>query len=79
MKQSETLKKVLRYIRKYWFFLVCSILCAAATVTLTLYIPILTGDAIDCILGQGKVDFPAVFVILKRWRLPWRLRHLPSG
>lgn len=66
MKQSETLKKVLRYIRKYWFFLVCSILCAAATVTLTLYIPILTGDAIDCILGQGKVDFPAVFVILKK-------------
>ena len=66
MKQSETLKKVLRYIRKYWFFLVCSILCAAATVTLTLYIPILTGDAIDCILGQGRVDFPAVFVILKK-------------
>lgn len=66
MKQSETLKKVLRYIRKYWFFLVCSTLCAAATVTLTLYIPILTGDAIDCILGQGKVDFPAVFVILKK-------------
>ena len=66
MKQSETLKKVLRYIRKYWFFLVCSILCAAATVTLTLYIPILTGDAIDCILGQGKVDFPAVFGILKK-------------
>ena len=66
MKQSETLKKVLRYIRKYWFFLVCSILCAAATVTLTLYIPILTGDAIDCLLGQGKVDFPAVFVILKK-------------
>ncbi len=66
MKQSETLKKVLRYIRKYWFFLVCSILCAAATVTLTLYIPILTGDAIDCILGQGKVDFPAVFVILEK-------------
>lgn len=66
MKQSETLKKVLRYIRKYWFFLVCSILCAAATVTLTLYIPILTGDAIDCILGQGRVDFPAVFVILEK-------------
>lgn len=66
MKQSETLRKVLRYIRKYWFFLVCSILCAAATVTLTLYIPILTGDAIDCILGQGKVDFPAVFGILKK-------------
>lgn len=66
MKQADTLKKVLRYIRRYWFFLVCSILCAAATVTLTLYIPILTGDAIDCIIGQGRVDFAAILLILKK-------------
>lgn len=66
MKQADTLKKVLRYIRRYWFFLVCSILCAAATVTMTLYIPILTGDAIDCIIGQGRVDFAAILLILKK-------------
>ena len=44
--QLATLKKVFHYIGKYCFFLICSIVCAAVTVTLTLYIPILTGDAI---------------------------------
>lgn len=61
-----TLRKVLKYISRYWFFLTCSILCAAVTVTLTLYIPILTGDAIDCILEPGKVDFTQLTAILKR-------------
>lgn len=55
--KSKTMKKVMHYIGKYWFFLICSILCAAVTVTLTLYIPILTGDVIDCILEPGKVYF----------------------
>ncbi|MBD5460014.1 MAG: ABC transporter ATP-binding protein [Lachnospiraceae bacterium] len=63
--QWETLQKVLRYISRHWFFLVCSIVCAAATVTLTLYIPILTGDAIDCILAPGKVNFAELGGILK--------------
>ncbi|MGN1149002.1 MAG: ABC transporter ATP-binding protein [Lachnospiraceae bacterium] len=62
----ETLKKVLKYISKYWFFMICSIVCAAVTVTLTLYIPILTGDAIDYILEPGKVDFTMIFAILKK-------------
>lgn len=61
-----TMKKVLHYIRKYWFFLICSILCAAITVTLTLYIPILTGDAIDYILEPGKVDFVMLAALLKK-------------
>lgn len=64
--QMETLGKVLKYIRKYWHFLFCSILCAAVTVTLTLYIPILTGDAIDSILEPGKVDFVKILAILKK-------------
>lgn len=64
--QKQTLGKVLHYIRKYWFFLAVSILMAAVTVTLTLYLPILTGRAIDLILDKGKVDFAGVFVILKR-------------
>lgn len=64
--QLATLKKVLRYIGKYWFFLICSIVCAAATVTLTLYIPILTGDAIDYIIEPGKVDFAVIFAILQK-------------
>ena len=62
--QAATLKKVLHYIRRYWFFLICSIICAAVTVALTLYIPILTGDAIDCIIEAGRVDFDAIRMIL---------------
>ena len=64
--QMETLKKVLKYIRKYWLYLFCSILFAAVTVTLTLYIPILTGDAIDYIIEPGKVDFDKILEILKK-------------
>ena len=64
--QLETLKKVLHYIRRYWFFLACSVICAAVTVTLTLYIPILTGDAIDYIIKPGQVDFAVIFSILRK-------------
>lgn len=65
-KQAETLKKVLRYIRKYWLYLVLSIAAAAVTVALTLYLPILTGRAIDLILDKGLVDFPGIFAILRK-------------
>ena len=67
MKQKAskgTLKKVLRYIRRYSFFVGLSVLLAAASVAATLYIPILTGDAVDHIIGPGNVDFGAVFSIL---------------
>ncbi len=64
--QKQTIGKVLHYIRKYWFFLAVSILMAAVTVTLTLYLPILTGRVIDLIIDKGKVDFAGIFVILKR-------------
>lgn len=64
--QKATILKVLHYIRKYWIYLVLSILMAAVTVTLTLYLPILTGRVIDLILGKGMVDFAGVFMILRR-------------
>ena len=67
-KQKETFKKVLRYIKKYWFYLILSILLAVITVVLTLYIPILIGDAVDEIVGAGHVDFAAIFVILKHFK-----------
>lgn len=63
---GSTMKKVLRYIGKYWFFLLFSIVCAALTVTFTLYIPILTGDAVDAIIGPGQVDFTVLLEILKK-------------
>ena len=61
---KQTLKKVFDYIGKYWLYLVFSVLCALLTVILTLYVPILTGDAIDCILEPGKVDFARLRDIL---------------
>lgn len=66
MKQKGTLKKVLRYIRKYAFFLICSLILAAVTVALTLYVPILTGQAIDSIVRPGNVDFANVASILRK-------------
>ena len=62
--QKGTLKKVLQYIRPYWFLVGLSILLAAVTVAASLYIPILTGNAVDLIVGPGNVDFAGIFAIL---------------
>ena len=64
--QRETLGKVLRYIKKYWFYLAASIVMASVTVALTLYLPILTGRVIDLVIGKGQVDYTGVFAILKQ-------------
>ncbi len=63
-RQKEILFKVLRYIRKYWFYLGVSVLMAACVVALTLYVPILTGDAVDLIVERGLVDFEGILTIL---------------
>lgn len=65
--QKGTLKKVLRYIKKYIFILILSLVLAAVVVVLTLYVPILTGRAIDVIVSQGNVDFGRVTSIL--WKI----------
>ena len=65
-KQKEILMKVLRHLRKYWFFLALSIVLAAISVAITLYIPILTGEAIDLIVDKGLVDFSGITTILIR-------------
>lgn len=68
-KQSssgETLRKVLHYIKRYWVLLILSILLAAVSVISALYIPILTGHAVDLIIAKGQVDFAGIFVILKQ-------------
>ena len=59
-----TMKKVLGYIGRYKFLLPISILLALITVALTLYVPILIGDAIDFILGEGIVNFEAIIPLL---------------
>lgn len=62
--QKGTLRKVLKYVQRHGFFMVLSILFAAITVALTLYTPILIGDAIDLIVGKGQVDFAGIAAIL---------------
>ena len=64
--QAATLKQVLQYIRKYWFLVGVSLVLAAVTVVLTLYIPILIGHAVDLLLGKGAVDFDGVFSVMKK-------------
>ncbi len=64
MSQTETIRKVLRYIRRYWFIVVLSLLLAVTVVVLTLYVPILTGDAVDLLLGKGLVDMGAILRIM---------------
>lgn len=58
--KNKTLNKVLRYIRKYHIYLMLSLVFAAISVALALYVPILVGHAIDCIVGPGDVDFDAI-------------------
>mgnify|MGYP000785715568 CR=1 FL=1 len=64
MNSKETLKKVWKYIDKYKYFLILSMIFAVITVSLTLYAPILVGRAIDCIVGAGNVDFAEIGRIL---------------
>ncbi len=64
VSQKAAMLKVLRYIRHYWFFIVLSLVFAAVSVVLTLYVPILTGDAIDHIVDKGLVDFKGLFRVL---------------
>ena len=61
---SGTLKKVFVYVKRYIPLIVISVLTAAASVGLTLYVPILAGNAIDCIVGKGNVDFAKIADIL---------------
>lgn len=64
--QKSTIKTVLGYIKRYNLLVVLSLFFAAATVALTLYVPILTGQGVDCIVGQGKIDFDTLgSIILK--------------
>ena len=62
--QAATLKKVIRRLGRYRIFLVFSILLATVSVALTLYIPKLTGHAVDYVIGKGKVNFPGVIQVM---------------
>lgn len=62
--QAATLKEVIRRLGRYRIFLVFSILFATVSVALTLYIPKLTGHAVDYVIGKGEVNFPGVIRVM---------------
>lgn len=62
--QSDTLKKVLTYISRYKIYILLSLITAAVTVASSLYVPILTGNAIDYIVAPGNVDYTAIISII---------------
>ena len=65
MNKKSTLKKVLKRIEKYRLLVLLSLAMAVVTVILTLYLPILTGEAVDGIIAKGLVNFTGLFKILK--------------
>lgn len=83
-QQNEVLKKILRAVKRYWPALIGSVCLAALSVVMTLYIPILVGNAIDCIVDAGRVDFAAMWVFLRRVAVcaavagvsQWLMRHI---
>ena len=66
MSQKDILKKVLQRIRPYWAGVAASLVLATVYVVMTLYIPILVGNAIDCIVDMGRVDFSAMKGFLRQ-------------
>lgn len=65
-EQRQILKKVLRYIRRYWGYLGCSVVLAAFTALCMLYVPVLIGQAVDWIIGAGNVGFTELFSVLRK-------------
>ena len=63
-RHKKTIKKVLQFLKRYWALELLSLLFAAVSVILTLYLPILTGDAVDLIIDKGLVDFDGILRIL---------------
>ena len=63
---SKTYKRILRYLKPYMPLIVLSLISAAATTLLSLYVPILAGNAIDYIIGPGNVDFDSIAGVLTK-------------
>lgn len=62
----KVLKKLFPYIKKYSFFIIASLLFAAVSAVLSLYVPVLTGRAVDCIVKVNDVDFSRIFEIIRQ-------------
>lgn len=62
-KQQQTLRRVLRHIRPYGIFVFFSLLCSGVSAAAQLIVPVYCGNAIDAMIGKGRVDFGSVFRI----------------
>ena len=62
--RGAVLRKILLRVRRYWPAMILSLVMATVYVAMTLYIPILAGQAIDCIIDMGRVDFAAIQGVL---------------
>ena len=70
MKENiRILKRILKYIKPYMFFVVASIFFAAVSAILSLFLPVLTGDAVDMIIGKGQVDWNGLTIVLLKMAL----------
>ena len=65
-RSRRTIRRVLRSIDKYRAFVLLSLFLAVVTVALTLYVPILTGQAVDRIVAPGQVDYAGLVKILAK-------------
>lgn len=63
-QNRATIARILKYIKRYRFLVALSLICAAVSVVLTLYAPILIGHGVDKIVGPGEVDFDGLKEIL---------------
>ena len=64
--KMKPLKRVLKRLKKYNFWIILSVVFAAASVVANLYIPLLVGDAIDFIIEKGAVDFAEIFKVFQK-------------
>ena len=65
----KIIRKILHYLKAYWFFMLASVFFAALSALLALYLPVLTGNAVDLIVAKGQVDFDGIKVILMQMGL----------
>ena len=66
MKKDNVMKKLFKYIGKYWILLILSIILAGISVVLQLYVPVLFGNAIDEIVAAHNVNFTQMWLYLKQ-------------
>ena len=69
IKQSQVIKRVLVELKTYRLQIVLSLICAVLTVIFTLLVPVLTGKAVDCMIGSGQIQWDGLYQILEKMAL----------